>query len=358
MEPPVHYALEEAPKFQGRGAAFVLTVWNFGVNPEWEGIAPLLFLRLSFPQTHDEKLVQFFIGQVEIAPETGRRHLQCYFELKTQATFDRVHALDFLAEEEGTCWIRKARGSAQQNIAYCSKEESLPANPEDRASFRVGEPHAKGQGSRQELIRAREAVQAGQTVKDLVENDSTIGVVAKYPKFVQLLNHLYTPARQGPKTVTVFWGPTGTGKSYRAKRMFPDAYKVPHAKSSGLYFDGYADNDALLVEEMSGTRFPFQFLLDLLDPDSPSVAVPVHGGFVKCIARHYVFTSNLHPYQWYEKYFTERPEMWPCLERRMTNVIHLTERYEEPGFTHVTWPFPAPIPVPPPVIDNRVLYHE
>jgi len=65
--------------------------------------------------------------------------------------------------------------------------------------------------------------------------------------------------------------------------------------------------------------------------------------------------NELTPYHWYQRYFEEKPEMWPCLERRITNVIHLIERYVIPGEEAPSWPIPAP--EAPPVPDNRILFH-
>ncbi len=109
-------------------------------------------------------------------------------------------------------------------------------------------------------------------------------------------------------------GDTGTGKTRWAFKTYPDIYKTPSAKGSGLYFDGYDDHDQILVDEMYGNRFSHCDLLDFCDR-YPKM-LPVHGGLVNFNADVIVFTSNSCPWEWYDQ--TKFPWEGGPLQRRMT----------------------------------------
>jgi len=65
--------------------------------------------------------VPYIIYGREIAPETGTPHLQGYLEL-----CDRGSTLSAVKKKIGQrCHLEQARGSAEENIAYCSKENNV-----------------------------------------------------------------------------------------------------------------------------------------------------------------------------------------------------------------------------------------
>ncbi len=109
-------------------------------------------------------------------------------------------------------------------------------------------------------------------------------------------------------------GETGTGKTRWATENYPDVYKVPSKKGSGLYFDGYDEHDHVLVDEMYGNRFGYGELLDFTD--RYPIMIPVHGGLVNFNADVILFTSNAHPSEWYDS--EKFPWHGGPLQRRMT----------------------------------------
>lgn len=68
------------------------------------------------------KSEQYVIGE-EVAPKTGTKHLQGFIEFRNARHFDGVKQI--LGKE---AHIEKARGTAQQNIAYCGKEGNVHSN--------------------------------------------------------------------------------------------------------------------------------------------------------------------------------------------------------------------------------------
>jgi len=97
------------------------------------------------------------------------------------------------------------------------------------------------------------------------------------------------------RTCTVYWGPTGTGKSRSAwAEAGLDAYpKDPCTK----FWDGYRGQDCVVVDEFRGV-IGISHLLRWLD--RYPVLVEVKGSSTVFKATKIWITSNLHPREWYK----------------------------------------------------------
>ena len=65
----------------------------------------------------DPEDVQYFVGQEEICPRTGRRHWQYYFQLRERVRQQRVKTL----LNDNTCHIEVRRGTHEEAEDYCTK---------------------------------------------------------------------------------------------------------------------------------------------------------------------------------------------------------------------------------------------
>ena len=65
--------------------------------------------------------VSFAAFQLELAPSTGQRHLQCYIEFTTRVRLSTIKALGTPFD---TAHCEKRRGTQKAAIDYCSKEET------------------------------------------------------------------------------------------------------------------------------------------------------------------------------------------------------------------------------------------
>ncbi len=118
----------------------------------------------------------------------------------------------------------------------------------------------------------------------------------------------------------VYWGSTGTGKSYRCLQEGIDwadvvPYYMPILQEGGpVWTDGYLGDRAVIFEDFDGSQVPYRTLLRLLDryPVKP----PYKGGYNNWCPQLILINSNLHPQMWYPK------EVWACgpLERRLTRL--------------------------------------
>lgn len=123
------------------------------------------------------------------------------------------------------------------------------------------------------------------------------------------------------RTVVVYWGPTGIGKSRRAWwEAGPSAYpKDPRTK----FWDGYRGGTNVILDEFRGT-IDISHVLRWFD--RYPVLVEVKGSSQVLQASHFWITSNLHPRFWYP----DLDELTiDALLRRLT-IEEMTEPWTEP----------------------------
>lgn len=121
------------------------------------------------------------------------------------------------------------------------------------------------------------------------------------------------------RTVTVYWGPTGVGKSHRAwAEAGIDAYpKDPRSK----FWDGYRDQKHVVIDEFRGDIDVAHVLRWF---DKYPVIVEVKGSSVVFKAERIWITSNLDPQLWYPNLDQLTRD---ALFRRLT-IVNVTERIE------------------------------
>lgn len=117
---------------------------------------------------------------------------------------------------------------------------------------------------------------------------------------------------------SVFWGPTGTGKTHRAwQEASGDAYIK---MSSNKWWDGYMGQTRVIIDEFDG-QIGITHLLRWLDKYPCSVEVK--GGTLPLAATHFWITSNKPLEQWFPDASGAQVE---ALRRRVA-VTHITEKY-------------------------------
>lgn len=122
--------------------------------------------------------VQYAVFQQEICPHTQRRHCQAYFAFKNPYPTTRFQKLLPGAHME------KRKGSAEAARDYCMKLDTRVPDtlPEEFGSF-----VANTAGSRNDIMKAKELIDAGRSMKDVA--DECFSVYVKYVKFV--LNYFW-----------------------------------------------------------------------------------------------------------------------------------------------------------------------
>lgn len=158
-----------------------------------------------------------------------------------------------------------------------------------------------------------------------VWNSATTGDYSSIPEDIRVRCYLslrrisadHLQPVQMERSVSVRWGPTGTGKS-RASWHEAGIHGFPKVPTS-IWWDGYRGHEHVIIDEFCG-RIDISHVLRWFDRYPCNVEVK--GGFVPLNATRYWITSNIDPHDWYPDATLEQRD---ALFRRLTTVEHVTE---------------------------------
>lgn len=242
----------------------------------------------------DEGRVKYLLMGLETCPDTKRTHIQGYVQLHSNA---RLSGMKKLSE---TAHWELAKGSWKANYEYCTKEGNFTE---------LGTP-TKKTGQRSDLLEIQGKLDTGVDMKDIAADHFASFV--RYHKGLGAYMALADSPRQGTCETWVFIGPPGTGKSHKAKEMFPNAYyKSPQTK----WWDGYNGETEVILDEHNSAWFTWDYLLRLIDPICLPFQVELKGSTRHLKATKFIFTCNKDPRDWYEN-----PANMPALLRRIQHV--------------------------------------
>ena len=228
--------------------------------------------------------------------ELGTPHYQGYVRFAHPVTSRRVSSLLSRAH------VERAKGNAQQNINYCSKDGDFVEHGERPASSKSDKK---------------------QMWKDIIkwaEEGDIEKIKEDYPHAYFLHNKKILDLRQRASLIIQgqleheWWvGPTGTGKSSKLWAEYPDHY----GKSLNKWWDGYSDESVVAIEEMTpeAGKYLAHFIKIWADryPFSPEIK----GGQLKKIRpKKIIVLSNYTP----EECFSNEQDLLPI--KRRFKVIH------------------------------------
>lgn len=123
----------------------------------------------------EEPRVRYCVYQYEIAPDTGKRHIQCYIELKSGVTLSQLKSI----VHDPSCHCEPRRGTRSQARAYCMKDESRDPNVDSYTEIGVWHPES-GERARTDLKDARAAIQGKTSWSDVLNDDENSSTVARH----------------------------------------------------------------------------------------------------------------------------------------------------------------------------------
>ncbi|QMW68862.1 replication-associated protein [Crucivirus-402] len=165
--------------------------------------------------------------------------------------------------------IEGARGTAEENQAYCSKEDSrekLESLSDDlRSEMGGGVAYCSGvvprQGSRSDLGElAKMAADPNVPFRDILESNGE-GYL-KFYKGVGHIRSMVTGKRTWKSEIYWLYGSTGTGKSRFANAIAPDGY---WKEGASKWWDGYHEHEDVIIDDYRRDLCPFHSLLRMLD---------------------------------------------------------------------------------------------
>lgn len=239
-----------------------------------------------FKEFTHEHLTHLYIGK-EVG-EKGTPHLQGFVAFEKTKRWTGIQKMS-------PVWARvsattgKTKGSVKQNRDYCLKDGDVLVD--------FGDP---GAGKRNDLKDFKDAILSGATKCDLYMD--FCGMMAKYPKFYEGLRKHYLKLREYPPglpsrtrevKVEIHWGKSGGGKSHYAHAL--GACKLDLASKG--WFDGYDDDEVVVIEEFDWQKFDIDFAKNLFD-DKP-VLLNIKGTAGYANWNRVILTSNNDPSGWW-----------------------------------------------------------
>lgn len=238
----------------------------------------------------------FYVYGHEVG-EQGTPHLQGYMQLKKK---QRPSAI--LKKLPVKLHLETAKGTAQQNINYCTKSDPAPVQH--------GECTVKGQ--RSDLSVATEMIVKQKATIQQVMNEHP-DVFVKYHKGLLALHEGLQPKRDYNTKQVVLWiyGPAGTGKTRFAFDEFgPENVYV---KDGTKWWDGYSHQKCILVDDFDGT-WPFRNFLRFLD--RYAFQGECKGGYLEINSPFIVVTCEFPPdHYWAANELAQ-------VVRRLDNIVH------------------------------------
>lgn len=229
--------------------------------------------------------VRLLAYQVERGAE-GTVHLQGYIAFTNARTFKS--AKTFLGGD--SVHLEVAQSTEDKCVAYCTKEDTRQSGP-----YVYGE--AAKPGSRSDIHEAAEALSKTGDLTAVPPH-----ILLKYSAGCKFLVSLLKPRHRSINVITLI-GPTNIGKTFQCfcglLRPLGHPDIVPYRLmfgNSGTWFDGYAFDQYLFIDEFKG-QMPLSKLLPILDPYP--VRIEVKTSTIAARWTTVVIASNDHPEVWY-----------------------------------------------------------
>ncbi len=190
---------------------------------------------------------------LEVAPDTGTKHIQGYIELNTAQRLPYVQSY-FNIKRDGKLHkfhLEIANGTAEENKKYTSKGGN---------HFEFGEPQT--QGTRYDLKVIKEAVKQNPTAINTIIDEYVTN--HQQLRYVESLAKYYFSKRDFNKPPTVYWifGRSGIGKSRLVSDTFSDICYVSSYRWLGT---DYNQNECFFMDDYREADLPFNTLLKITD---------------------------------------------------------------------------------------------
>lgn len=258
----------------------------------------------------DPRVKYYIIGK-EVCPTTKRPHIQGYITFHDLMDFNTLKKL----LPDDTTHVEVCKGNDLSNIRYCRKEGNYKE---------FGTPSERGK--RNDLI---DAFNDCKTLKLFIKFYPDL-----YARYRSGIEGYYRHKGEdydltdGKPLVIWLYGDSGAGKTRIVKDYLRvkinEGYRVwRRPLGTTAWFDGYSDQDIVFLDEVRGSTYKFDDLLQMLDYDCPKV--PIKGGFTEFRPKVILITSNAGPKQCYEHINDENKVQ---LARRCDYIKKIKE-YEE-----------------------------
>lgn len=181
-------------------------------------------------------------------------------------------------------------------------------------------------GYRTDFERVTAMAKQGKTARDIYTDMPSM---LRYPTAVATAVRELCPPPVIRRTIKVFylWGATGTGKTYRARMHYPDAFMWSGPYVDGRTFDGYRDQRVIILDEWKSAEWPLTVMNAFTDEWVKPI--PCRYSNKQTLWQVVVITSNQDPLTCYLTGFPALPD--PTFQRRLGENIYKCETWERPS---------------------------
>lgn len=216
---------------------------------------------------------KYIIGGRERAPSTGRFHIQGYIYFSVVKSLRQVCRLLI------GCHCELARGTTEQCVTYCRKEDS---NPYERGT-RPLSCREKGDREKERWETIWNQAKSG-NIEDIEPRIRILQYAA-----IRKIERDYMPSvgrLNGPCGIWIH-GVAGSGKSRAVLDQFPLAYPKPRSK----WWDGYQGEEVVYLDDISVFHVSLGDELKLWADAYPFIG-EIKGGSRKIRPKHFLVTSQ------------------------------------------------------------------
>lgn len=239
-----------------------------------------------FKEMYEKYNWSYYHVAQEIAPETGNKHMDGYYEYTTQRK--EVTERKKFTKKFGNGFgdLVKAQGTAGENKDYSEKE--------GRRFETAGTP-GKGQGERTDLNEIKDDIMSGKRkVDDIAVEDPEI--FHQYGRTLSKIEDIALRKRFRTEMTTGIWyyGPTAVGKSHKAFEGYhPDTHYLWKLNEKSGWQDGYIGQETVIMNDFRG-EIKYNELLQIIDKWPHTV--PRRGREpAPFLAKKVIITSSLPP---------------------------------------------------------------
>lgn len=236
--------------------------------------------KIEFMKKFFEGMEYFCMG--EELTKSGKKHLQCYFYMKYTRSFTGVLKMIKKSILNGAKLMIGKDPDINWQAMYCMKEGNY--------FYESGTRPKQGERKDLSLVRSK-LLETGKMrdIVDITENMQAIRGCEKYLSYKETI-------RSWKPWVIWFYGPTGTGKSRRA-RWILNPEDTWTSGGSLKWFDRYDAHEDVHFEDFRGNHCSYSFLLRLLD--RYEMSVEVKGGHRQFLPKRIIITSHKSPEECY-----------------------------------------------------------
>lgn len=191
------------------------------------------------PQWVPEKMA-YMVYQLEAGAQ-GTRHYQGYIRFKGQQRFNAVKTLI----GTNAVHIAVARGSEEQNKAYCTKAEGRLKDPVEHGTFNGS---ANRKGNRSDLDAIADKLKKGASLREIAMDHASDFI--RYSTGIQKYQLTVQPKPPTVRTMLNIWiyGPTRIGKTWTTVHNYSDPYQVVPGRDP---WSGYERQKVVIFDEFN-----------------------------------------------------------------------------------------------------------